>query len=529
MTTKKVTETKQVKEEIEPKAKPLLQTAAYIVPNQVTSLAPNWGIPLVDKMVVSDDYKQQLALCRFYSEKDSIVAGIISKQVDLGFNGYKLKKSECTEEEYEVYESADPLILSTLRIMAKEYLVSGLLVPEIMWKTVGGKDLGLKGRPNKTYQVPETIWLRDPVSIDLKRSPIPTDVRVYLSVPGDDIYFITNEGKYQDGTEDKELYQTLKKNYPDYVKMVKSGKTIIPLPDAFIIRRSVESGKIWPTPYLLPALESLQHKRNLKKMDYSIAARVISAIQLITLGSDKFPLTEDDQPLLDELRAQMLWRGQPNNIERVFQLFGNHTLDIKWIYPPVDVLLDDKKYAQVNHDIIFSLGVPSIIVSGEATRAGAGAEFTLLPPTEMLKALRKDLTPFILYLYEEMRKRNKFTNVAKPGFPPIRLYDPAKAAQLGETYYNNGVVSKTTWGSFIDVDYEDEQYQRRDEIKLNTELGIDVQPQVPFSSPAIPNKGPKQQNNVPNKGNTTQPTPAKKGQKPAPNASLEPFEEPESD
>lgn len=469
--------------------------------SEATPVIGNWmgGTMQVDKLQVSDIYSEQLVLCRFYSRKDPIASGVINKQVDLGFNSYKPKRGSCTDEEFNLYSSIDDLMLSFAKQAAQEYLVSGLVVPEITWKLASGKDLGFKGRPNKRYYVPEAIWLRDPEMVDLKRTPIPTKVRVYAKIPSEDINFIKSGGKYSDGTEDVELYNYLKKSYPIYFQAILDGKTSIYLPDAIAVRRDVRSGDIWPTPYLLAALESLQHKRNLKKMDYSIAARVISAIMLVTLGNDKYPLTEDDQALLDELKAQMLWRGTYNSIDRLFQLFGNHTLNINWIFPPTDALLDDRKYNQVNQDILYALGIPAIVSVGEAARSGASnAEFALLPPTEMLRSLRNDLFPALEYVYLQMQEKNNFNNVAIPAFGPVKLYDPAKAATAGELYYNSGIISPETWADVGGFDYENEQVLRQKNEKLKKSLGLEDIPSVPFNSP---NMGKTNTNNAQNQDN----------------------------
>jgi hypothetical protein len=439
-----------------------------------------------DKMKVSDNFPDQVILCRFFSKFDPLASGAINKQIELGFNGFRPKRGQCTEDEYAVYNHVRVVILEGLKTLAREYLISGLVVPEVTWEQLTGRELGLKGRPNRKYWVPQTIWVRDPNSIELKRTPVPTTARVYVKVSGDDAMFIRSKGTYPDGTKDVELYEQLVRDYPEYVKKVQAGENSILLEDAYLIRRNLTSDSLYPTPYLLPALESLQHKRNLKKMDYSIAARVISAIQKVTLGSDAFPLTEDDQPLLEELRKQMLWRNQPDNIERVFQLFGNHTLNIEWIHPDTKAMLDAGKYSAVNNDILYALGIPGIITSGETTKSATSqAEFALLPPTEVMRNLRDELLPYILYVFKEMAKKNGFAHFAIPAMPPIKLYDPAKLATMGEVFYNNGGLSKTTWVDLAGFDLENEIINRAEEDKMYEEYGVEPSPQVPYSSPQI--------------------------------------------
>lgn len=472
-----------------------------------TSIAVNniWSNNVLpDKMEISNDYYKQVAMCRFFYSRDPIVSGAINKQVELAFNGYKPKRRKCSDEEFAVYSAINDTILDSLKGMALEFLTSGLIVPEIGWKRVTGGELGLKNRRNRSYYVPDYIWLRAPENLVLKPSPIPTKVRLFVKVSSEDVTFIRSKGVYSDGTKDTELYDQIVRDYPEYVQMILDGKTEIPLNDHFVIRRKVVSTGLFPTPYLLPALESLVHKRNLKKMDYSIASRVISAIQLVQLGDKDFPLTEDDSDAMEDLKKQMTWRTTQSNMERVFQLFGNHTLKISWVYPDTAALLDDTKYISVNEDILHALGIPKIITVGETGRSATSqAEFALLPPAEVLKSLRNDLAPFVKELYKQIQERNHFTEVPAVGFAPIKLYDPEKISKVGETLFNNGALSPQTWDeiSGFDIEYENEQELRKAAEEITKKLGIEPTPQVPFSSPSIGGKG--------GDGNTPKPAPTK--------------------
>lgn len=477
----------------------ILMAVSALVDSNSMPVSNVWSSNILpDRMEVSNDYFKQVTLCRFFYSHDPIVSGAINKQIELAFNGYRPKRGTCDAEEFAVYQQANEVILKSLKGMALEFLLSGLIVPEIGWKTVTGGELGLKNRRNRRYEVPDYIWWRTPENLVLRPSPIPVKARVFVKLSSEDISFIKNKGVYPDGQKDLELYQQMERDHPDYVRMINEGKLEIPLPDHFLIRRKVAPSTVYPTPYLLPALESLLHKRNLKKMDYSIASRVISAIQLIQLGDKDFPLTEDDAPALEDIKSQMLWRGSSSSMERVFQLFANHTLKITWVYPDTAALLDEGKYISVNEDILHALGIPKIITVGETGRSATSqAEFALLPPAEVLKSLRNDLVPFVEYLYQQMQTRNNFDNAPKPGFAPIKLYDPEKISKVGETLFNNGALSPQTWDdlSGFDIEYENEQELRKSALDITKKLGIEPTPQVPFSSPSIGSGGAKSRPN----------------------------------
>ena len=132
--------------------------------------------------------------------------------------------------------------------------------------------------------------------LKIKLGPFSDKPSYFIKVPDEIIFFIQNNGKYPDGTEDKKAFEILKSYYPEFVSQVKAGVREIPVenPD-LVIRRKPQPDTQYPVPYLSPTLESLKHKRNLRRMDYALAARVIGAIQLFRLGNDTFPVTPEDR------------------------------------------------------------------------------------------------------------------------------------------------------------------------------------------------------------------------------------------
>jgi len=465
-----------------------LFAATFVRHPRVTN--PIWGIysgtKLVDTMEVPTEYHEIVNLCRFFYEHDGIAYTTVNKQVELGINGYGVNPGTCTENEYKVYKSLNDDIETFLREAAVEFLISGLVIPEITWDSVKGTTIDSKLR--KHYQLPTDIWFRDPQSIDLKKTPLPNLVSTYVRISDEDKNFIESKGVYPDGTEDREVYELLVKKYPEYVAAVKAGKLVFKLEEPQVIRRYARSGKVWPTPYLLPALELFLHKRNLRKMDYAIASRVISAIQLFRLGNDDFPLTEDDDDVIDDLKSEMSWRGLSGNLERVFQLFSNHTLQIDWVMPDTAALLDEGKYRSINQDILIALGLPRIVVAGETSRSGSSnAEIAMLPPISTIEAMRTSLMQFPRKLYQEIKERNNFKNVPEPYYPPVKLQSAKDLIDMGKEYYASGVISRTGWAEVGGFDFETEMVRMKVEQDKMKEMGLPEFAPQPFSPQ--PNQG----------------------------------------
>jgi len=466
---------------------------AAIVVQQPVDRNPAWSLKTgntgVDKMELPSDYHKIVDLCRFFYEHDGLAHTTINKQVEIGINGFAINPGTCSDNEYLIYESLNPLIENFLQDAAMEFLISGLVIPEVTWGNIRAADINPRLR--KRCTLPIDLWYRDPQSVELRKTPLPNQIVAFVEISDEDIYFIQNEGKWSDGTQDKETYKILVDQYPDFVKAVKKGDTKFRLEDPIIIRRKPKSGKVYPTAYLLSALELFMQKRNLRKMDYALAGRVISAIQKITMGNDEFPLTEDDDDVIEELKSQMRWRGLADNIERVFQIYSNHTLEIEWITPDIEALLSDTKYKSINDDILVALGLPRIVVAGETLRSGSSnSELAMLPPINSIESMRTKLLEYPRELYRQIQKKNNFSGVPEPYYPPIRLQPLRELMEVGRTYYENGVISKTGWAEMGHFDYETEAERMVMDREIQKDLGLPERPEVPFSpTPGQTNKG----------------------------------------
>ena len=452
---------------------PIGATPAYMESILTTSL----GSDTPDKLggLHKLDFHQRLKLIRAFYEVDPIANTVVEKNIDIGIGRLIFDRDDCDDREFAVYKKAENLFTKYLREAALEYLLSGLVIPQVIWGSVTAKDIGNNAR--KPAILPERCWILNPENITLKSRIFQGDVVAYFAIPEELINLIRSKGK-----KDREGYNNLVEQFPDLVKRIKAGETNILLEDAFIIRRKPKTYDPYPSPYLLPAIESLEYKRNLRKMDYSIASRIIGAIQLIKLGDKDFPLTEDDEDQITGLKNELLWRGRANNVERVFQLFGNHTLQIEWIYPDTEAMLSQEKYTAVNQDIFFALGFPRILVSGETLKsATSSAEYAMFSPAESIKRMREDILAWVDELLKEIQINNRLKNRAGVRFEEIRLYDMEKIADVAAVLYENNALSLTSLAQSAGYNFDKEVIMKSRERDLMEEYDIPEFPSKPFS------------------------------------------------
>lgn len=446
-------------------------------------VANPWGPNDVDKMEVVDldTFIKITNACRFFYRHDAIVSTVINKMVDIGISGLQYNGKELNANETKIMDAILPELEEFAENMALEYLISGLVVPEVKIANVTKEQLKEWGiKKYETLKLPVALWLRDPTSIKINYTMIMDKPSYYVKVPEALVYFITHEGTYPDGTKDEMLFSQLKAYYPEFVIQVrkeasKSATVFVLLENHRIFRRKTLTDSPYPTPFLYASLESLKHKRNLRRMDYSIAARVISAIQLFRLGDKDFPVTEDQSDQFTAIRDQMTWRNSGGkDYERIFQLFANHTLQIDWIYPPVEALLDEQKYAGVNQDIIFGMGFPRILITGETEKSSTSQpQYATMSPVKTLEKLRGYVLRVLNSIVDEIFEENKFKGETELSFKPINLVSFGDLVTGLAKLYDTQNISRTSFAEAFGYDYEEELGEIQKEEETLEEMGMD--------------------------------------------------------
>jgi len=441
---------------------------------------------VVDYMELPKKYKDLIKMCRFFYKHDPIAGTVTNKMVDFAISPLMNQKAQCTDEEFAVYESLHSMLEEFYRNVCLEYLLSGLVVPHYEWARVSGAKLTPLLNSRTRVWVPDNIWFRDPATITVKSSPIPNRKDYYVQVSSETVQFIKNKGKRPDGSVDKETYQAFVDNYPEFVKAIQNQrgtKVEILLENVRPILSRCLPEDPYPIPYMTNALEALMHKRNLRKMDYSIAARVIAAIQLIKLGSDDFPVTDDKD--FDYIKSQMNYRTAKGQVEKVFQLFANHTLTIEWVAPDTAAMLNREKYSTVDDDIIAGFGFPRTLITGETLRSNVegGSDIATFSPIATLEAIRSKLLAWTVDLYDEIKEKNSFKNAPVPAFTPMRLYSLVDLNIITRDLYREGSMSRRTRLQLQGIDQATEMERIAKEDQDYKEKNIREAPFVPFSSP----------------------------------------------
>jgi hypothetical protein len=463
--------------------KPKLSQASFSLP---TGSSNPWSSSEVDRLEFeTKDFNKIVEACRFFYKKDPIASSTINKLVEIGINDLLFSKNKLSANEFRIFQAVKDDLLAFAENLALEYLISGLVAPEIKYARVTKekvKELGIKNYD--TLILPVSMWIRDPSTLKIQSGVLSNDPSYFYKVPDSVVYFIQNKGKFNDGTYNPKLWEELKTYYSDFITAVLAGQRFFLLDGDLIFRRKYLSNDAYPIPYLFAALENLKHKRNLRRMDYSIASRVISAIQLFKLGNDEFPVTEDNQAdQFDAIRQQMYSReGAGLDLERIFQLFANHTLEIEWIYPNTEALLNEQKYESINQDIIYALGFPRVLITGESQKTGTSdPQYAMLSPVKTMEHFRKKILRVIRNIVYQIASQNGFKSIPDVKFKPLRLFDYEILLKSLADLYGTGNLSRQTYSDELGYDWTDETDKREEEMKVLKEKNLPGFAEKPFS------------------------------------------------
>lgn len=441
--------------------------------------------------------------CRFFYKTEPVVSTVINKLIEIGINNLVFKKAKLSDNEFRLFtQYLKPKLLEFSEVMAQEFLLSGLVVPEISYGKIDKEDFADVGvKKYSSLIVPTSMFVRDPKTIVINSSMLSDTPSYFIQIPGDIIDFIKEEGKYADGMEDKELYNNLKTYYPDFVAAVQAGETEVPVsPETsrLVLRRRYLTDEPYPIPYIAPVLDALKHKRELRRMDYSIIDKIISAILHVKVGSDQFPTTQSDEDveMVEGLRRQLAYRFNTNqNLERIFQLLTNHTVQLNWVFPDTAVLLNENKYKDINQEILFGLGFPQVLITGESQRTGTSdPELAMIAPVKTMENFREKIIKVVKEICKQVALQNSFSGIPEVNFSSLNLHAFADfMAALDKLYAVSG-VSRTAYGEALGYDFTEQLDYLKEE---NDEL---VASGLPEFGPTPNSRNP----NNPLKGNTNQ-------------------------
>lgn len=433
-----------------------------------------------------EKYREVVRKSRFFYREDPFIFSVINRLADIAVTEIVFDEGTLKTSEFELLKSVSTVLASYLKDAVRELLLSGLLYTEVYFDEFTSSDLRLLGiRYKRKAVLPKSIAFRNPEFIEMFGVVSPDDVVYFYEIPKQIIDVINNPDK----EEHKDLFSVIKSRFPKLIRMVREGKTKIQItPKYRVIRLNSMTDSVYPVPYLAPVIPLLEHKRNIRRMDYAMAARAPLLIMHVRAGNDDYPVAKDDEDIIEDLRRQIYIpeAGDMESYSRIYQLITNHTIEIDWVYPPIEALLDTDKYIGINEEILLGLGIPRMILTGEAQRTQAGfADITDTVIHTMISNIRRELLILVKQILYDIITNNNFKGrIGEVRFEPIRLHRLRDFFEIVRFMYETGNLSRRSLAKFAGYDIVAELRQREKEEALMEERGLTKFAPVPYGGKA---------------------------------------------
>ena len=285
-------------------------------------------------------------------------------------------------------------------------------------------------------------------------------------------YFRTKE-------EIERTYSTNKEDYEDvyieqYKNQAKPGKNLqMPLKNKhgiYVRAIGARSYQTYPVPFLYHrgTARLVKLKAALRNSDYRTAIGIINDILMIKKGSDeltKLGITYGTKEL--EALRQLL-KSRLSNTQAFLTTYDT---EMKHVHPETDALLSREKYAEVDKDILSSLGLLTIRIEGERRESELNYKGFMLETRAVMKEFR-DIMEKEIYMDFIKLNKSKHPALVKDFSKlyyiqkPMNIWVTDEGKQIIDRWYNKGLISKRhALESTTDLEYGIEKIERKAEQK----------------------------------------------------------------
>lgn len=335
------------------------------------------------------------------------------------------------------------------------------------------------GAAKKTWSksfVPTKYTILDPRLVDIKGPLFFDQTQTYLKPEAfkelKDL--LTTPSKQT--KEQKEFIRTLPK---DLVASIKAGKPVL-LPQELVgkcdYRR--QDYERYPMPKVLRAFDAMDYKDSLVKADFSTLDGITNYILKITIGSDEYPVTSQEEL---ETVAKLF-----DTSSKGFDIVWNHTLEIEKItFPEISQILGQEKFQQVNDDLSMSLGVTRALLDGETSGNAKAIDVATKAFIEEVNYARRCVTRWINNEYEEVALAVGFDRYPRVRFDDLALKDEIMLMSVIQGMIDRRILSYETGIEKLGFDFGNELTNMLNEKPMVQDgtLGIIGSPYNPKALP----------------------------------------------
>jgi hypothetical protein len=371
-----------------------------------------------------------------------------------------------------------------------EYWLSGNVFSFRVDHLVPSIDIGSKNIRGKTLVLPMEVYLIDPLFIEIPETPtIIGNKKIFMKLDTEFLSLLRSG--------DDEAAAILDGLPEDIRRRIVKGEDKVLLPMEFIthIKRKSLGYQTWGVPYLTKCFGDLARKKKLQQLDESTIDGLINQVTIFKIGDIKDETRQSWDP--KRLRAFASLLAQPNHSN---YLVWAPDVEAITVGPSEAILEFDKKYQQVDQQILKSIGIPTVLLSGEgaaADRAEGNAYVALSSLMEKIEAARAQIKQYIEEMMLGILKANKEAGInvdvrTKPILSWLKpnLINEKEFREFVLAMFDRGLLPHSTTITEARYDFDTIVRKKIEEVEegVGREKKMPVEkvffpPSLPFSAP----------------------------------------------
>lgn len=328
-----------------------------------------------------------------------------------------------------------------------------------------------KSRPLGKRLIPWRYTLLNPFQMDLVGSKFFGESK-WVFVLDEETFseLKTKDSKKSDTTD---LLNETDINLPPEFKTLPKDDRAIELNQdkLWILQYMKDDHEDWADPMIWPVMNDIMYKHDLRAMDRSVIDSTINAITIYKLGKIEQGVVAT--PAQFKQFAQLLRTPTASH-----NIVWNDAISMESVYPPIDKILGIEKYRSVDKDILAGLGIPGILVDGQAGGSYSNAFMQVRTLLERLEDGRTEVMKWVksqLRMVSEIMGHRDIPNIK---FGQMSLRDEQAEKQLIIQLLDRNVISAEAVHEVFGL----ETIVELERIKRESQDGIIVK-HGPFSDP----------------------------------------------
>lgn len=417
------------------------------------------------------DIYDQIDLCRKLYVWEGIIGTVVDMYTDLAYSpiaidGIKPNSKEAKLIRYfldnvNIGNNNIPKGIDALnKSISFEYNLAGNAFVYSKWGSIYVDELKNK------YRLPMSIVTLDPSMLE-----IPKDSVLF----GNKVIKISAERIFGSALLTRQQKQEILSKLPTKVRNKIKTNTDMELNSevTYHFKRKGSMYNGWGIPALTRVFPAIASKRKLRALDDSTIEGMVNSITIFKIGDKDKPETWD----VGRLTAFASLLAKPSSS---MTLVWSWDVEHIHVSPSGDILQFADRYKDANTDILYALGFPVALLTGEGAKAGdvwASVIFTV----ERLQDYRDEFKCFMEGLLKQILVENGFANST----PRVRLIKPKinkdDIRNIALAFYDRGLLSKRTTMEEAGYNLDSERDRRSQESDDGTDDDM-IRPNTPFSS-----------------------------------------------